>query len=503
MASAGISTPLRRPHPRATEELRLVELSWRQQAMRVALFSVPFLAVALYGVHLGFLSNAHAHIVAKSLLAADRLRLEVIGFLYPPLPFLTVLLYPRAWTPAVLGSVAAGATAWIVWYDLERAGLPRLWRMLLLAAVVATPSSLFLATQAYPDMLALHLVIVAWHYYQNFIRYQHTFSGFVAGLVLGLAFYAHFYALLYGLALALLVPLYRRLENRTVSTDERWATVSQMLVTAFPVLWAATSWTYINWVFTGNPLTYLADPAAAVFDPARWQAPLDERVAWLPAFGRELVAQVLLLGSALLVAWRQPRQLLPLAALALFPVVIRLAGLNYAAPLALGTYTLIALVALPERLPRWVAPILVVLAIAQGALNATLVAGEPEVEQWERVVTTGQPQASDLTERAFAERLAAAPARSILTDDRSSYRLIARAETAHPFLLPADAEFARALEQPRWYVRYILVDSAPAGRDLVSERFGERPPENFVVDGGTGRWIVYRREDAPSLFAEP
>lgn len=503
MASPVISTPVRPPRPQATEGLRLVDLTWRDHLVRVLLFSLPFLGVALLVHRLAFLSNMHAHIVEKALLAADRLRLEVIGFLYPPLPFLSVLVFPRSWMPSVLASIAAGGIAWLLWYDLERTGLPRLWRMLLTVSVVATPTALYLATQAYPEVLALHLVVVAWHYYWNFVRYGHTFSGFVAGLVLGLAFYANFYAFLYAITLAGLVPLFRRSADDSRQRRGHWATLSQMLVTVFPALWTAASWTYINWVFTGNPFTYLAGPVAAVIDSLHWRAPLAERLEWLREFALELLAQPLLLAVLALNAWRHPRRVVVLALLATLPSLIRLAGLAYGLPLALGTYTLLALLALPERLPRWVGPFLVLFALLQGISGTALVLREAEVRQWEHVLTTGQARTSDLDERALATALRQAPPRSILADDRGAYRLIARTESARSFLLPADADFPLALGSPKDRVQYILVSPSAPEDDVVSAQFRFGPPPGFVVDGFRADWIVYRRQDAPSLLGTP
>ncbi|MFN3337633.1 MAG: hypothetical protein ACK42I_09055, partial [Thermomicrobium sp.] len=301
--------------------------------------------------------------------------------------------------------------------------------------------------------------------------------------------------------LAGLVPLFRSSATRSRGPSERWATLSQMLVMVFPALWTAASWTYINWVFTGNPFTYLAEPATAVIDPIRWGTPLAERVGWLRDFALELLAQPLLIAVLALNMWRHPRRVAPLVVLASFPSLLRLVGLSYSLPLALGTYTVIALLALPERIPRWIGPLLVIVAILQGISGAALVLREGEVSQWERVLTTEQARTSDLEEQALAVALRQAPPRSILADDRGAYRLIARTESARPFLLPADEDFTVALVRPAERVHYVLVSrSAPAG-DLVSARFRQEPPPGFVVDGSRAGWIIYRRIDAPSLLA--
>lgn len=500
MASVVISSPGPLPSTPARTELRLVGLRWWEHSIRVVLFSLPFLGFALMTQQLGFATNAHAHVTAKALLALDRLRLEVIGFLYPPLPFLLILPWPRLVTPALLGSMAAGATTWLLWYDLERTGLPRLWRALTLAAVVAVPSMLFLATQAFPDMLTLHLLVVAWHYYWNFVRYRHTFSGFVAGLVLGLAFYANFYSLLFALALASLVPLFRRIEKEEAGPREGWAAASQILVTAFPALWAVASWSYVNWVFTGSPFTYIAEPVAAVVDPVRWTMPWNARWSWLPEFGRELLSQPLLLAAFVLNARYFPRRVVPLAVLTVLPAIARFLGLAFSLPLVVGSYAVLAILALPERIPRWLGSVLVILALAQGIAGTSLVQEAGESREWLQVVTTGRTRPIDQREAELARLLREAPARSVLADDRSAYRIVARTGTAHPFLLPADRSFDAALDEPGRFVHYILVTTTPSDRDLVSERFAASPPPGFVVDGRIGDWTLYRQNEAASLF---
>lgn len=481
------------------DQLRLVELPWQQHFLRVVLFSIPFVGVALLSYQGGFLSENHAHLVAKTLLAADRRRLEVIGFLYPPLPFLLTLVLPHPFTPSLLASIAAGATTWLLWYDLERTSLPRLVRMLLVVSVVLTPGFLFLATQSLSEILALHLVLVAWHYYLNFIRFGHTFSGFVSGLVLGFAFYVNFYALLYALTLAILVPLFK---PDTEATEARsgWFVVSQVFVTAFPALWAVLSWTYINWVFTGNPVTYLVEPGASVIDEFRFRASLGERLSDLTEFGRELALQPLLWGVLLLQGWKQWRRVLPLLLLISLPSMIRLLGLSCSVALALSTYAVLALAAVPERLPRWVGLILVTLAAAQAVLQASLVYETGEIREWEQVVVMDERQGKAEVELTLGRFLHEASPAAVLADDRSAYRVIARTRTARPFLLPADENFAAALASPAEFVQYVLVTRNPQPRDRVSALFGTDPPAGFILDGQVGDWFLYRREEAPPLL---
>ncbi|BAW01031.1 uncharacterized protein TTMY_0621 [Thermus thermophilus] len=82
----------------------------------------------------------------------------------------------------------------------------------------------------------------------------------------------------------------------------------------------------------------------------------------------------------------------------------------------------------------------------------------------------------DALERAIGQALAQAPPRSILADDRESYRLLAWAGTARPFLLPADAGFTLALSAPSLYVDRVLVCRGPGA---LYRRYGEHDLPGF------------------------
>jgi len=214
-----------------------------------------------------------------------------------------------------------------------------------------------------------------------------------------------------------------------------------------------------------------------------------------------LLSQPLLLAAFVLNARYYPRRVIPLSVLTVLPAVARFLGLAFSLPLVVGSFTVLAILALPERIPRWLGPALVFLALVQGIAGTSLVQRAGESREWLQVVTTGQARSIDQREAELGKLLREAPARSILADDRSAYRIIARTGTARPFVLPADQIFYAALDEPGRFVRYILVTATPSDRDLVSERFASGPPVGFVVDGRIGDWTLYRQEVAPSLFA--
>lgn len=112
------------------------------------IFSLPFLVAGYFATGHHFLSNHHAHLIEKALIAVDRGRLELIGFVYPPLPFLLLLPWPTAMLASALAALAAGTTAWILWRRLAHVPMPLAVKALLLAAAVGTPALLYLGRPA-------------------------------------------------------------------------------------------------------------------------------------------------------------------------------------------------------------------------------------------------------------------------------------------------------------------------------------------------------------------
>jgi hypothetical protein len=502
MGSALISTWSRETHgeeSRPPDELRLADTRLRTHLVWVAMFSLPFIALALYTQSLGVLSEPHARVLAKALAAADRGRLEVLGFVYPPLPFLLTSVWPSALTLVVLAGVTTGATAWILWYDLRRSRLPLVVRAILLITVLLVPSMLFLATQCFPEMLALHLFLVAWHYHLNFVRSGHTWSGFLAGLVLGLAFFASFYAVIFALAFALSSPIYSRLAKAKTELSLQ-ADVARMLVIFFPAIWSLLSWCYLNWVFTGDPFSFLRHPVPTVSIPNASGTVADVVQQALRQTGAELLHQPLFLAVAALNISRSPLRVVPFLSVPLMLTCIRLVGFTVGELFVLGLYGLTALSSVPRQVPlRW-GVLLVAFAVLQFSMAA--VPQRHVVAEWPPMVRLGGVLIDQVAERELGHQLARAGSRAILADDHRAYRVIAHTGSARPFLLPVDAEFSSALAEPHRHVAYVLVAAGPADPfDRVSTRFADRPPAGFVLDGRWDGWVLYRRSDVPSLVS--
>ena len=400
------------------------------------LLALPVGVAALALVQEGYLSHANAAYLGKVYTALDRGKLETLGFSYPPLPLLLLLPWPSPWAPAVLGALALGLGFGLLLTEARRRSEPLL--LVLFAGFLLSPAPFYLVAEDLAQTLGLVFLWWAWTFYRRWLDEGLSFHLFASGLVLGAAVYTTPIALPLGLFFALGLGLFRRLE------PPAWAAAS--LVLLFPLLSTLFAWGYLSWTFTGETaFLYAALPKET------------------PSLGTVLLASPAYLGMGLLILLR------PRASFLLYPVPILLflalppLGFGYTLPLAVGLLFLFALGGLPRLAlgPR-IRAVGLGLALLQAALGwALLPSPEPP---------------PDALERAIGQALAQAPPRSILADDRESYRLLAWAGTARPFLLPPDAGFTLALSAPSLYVDRVLV--CP-GAGALYRRYGEDDPPGF------------------------
>ena len=400
------------------------------------LLALPVGVAALALVQEGYLSHANAAYLGKVYTALDRGKLETLGFSNPPLPLLLLLPWPSPWAPAVLGALALGLGFGLLLTEARRRSEPLL--LVLFAGFLLSPAPFYLVAEDLAQTLGLVFLWWAWTFYRRWLDEGLSFHLFASGLVLGAAVYTTPIALPLGLFFALGLGLFRRLE------PPAWAAAS--LVLLFPLLSTLFAWGYLSWTFTGETaFLYAALPKET------------------PSLGTVLLASPAYLGMGLLILLR------PRASFLLYPVPLLLflalppLGFGYTLPLAVGLLFLFALGGLPRLAlgPR-IRAVGLGLALLQAALGwALLPSPEPP---------------PDALERAIGQALAQAPPRSILADDRESYRLLAWAGTARPFLLPPDAGFTLALSAPSLYVDRVLV--CP-GAGALYRRYGEDDPPGF------------------------
>ncbi len=478
----------------------LADLNLWQHILFSFVLALPFIGLSYLAAELGFLSNQHAHQIAKVLQAVESRRLELIGFTYPPLPFLLTALWIHPLTPSLIASFAAGATAWLLLRHLYHTSLSNLAKIVLLSALAFTPASLYLATQSMTDMMTLFLFLLAWMAFLRFTRDGVTMSGFVSGLVLGVAFFFNSYALFFSVAYAIASPLFYRWRQKSPSERKWQADLTLVVVVGFPTLLAFVSWAYLNWIFTGHAWQFLTDPSgpfSIYFNPPAFiSSNFFSTLAY--SVNEVLHAPIYLMSAALLLAYAPKRlaaYFAPFATIAL----VRLIGWNYTEAMAISTYSVVAVAAIPRRTTRGWDKVFLLMAVFHWLLNLNLQYQSNELKAWQQLILSQEVQSADILENEVAQWLCQQPPQSILADDRVVYRLIARCGDAKPFLLPAEGEFLMALHSPAQFVSYILVRQDGEGYpDQVSQRYAQSPPLGFEIRAQWGEWVVYQhRTPAP------
>lgn len=432
--------------PRASRATRLI------LALAVAL---PLALVAAGLAQDGWLSDTHGAFLSRVRFAVERGRLELLGFEYPPLPFL--LLVPWATTTAtwILGALAVAVLAWLVVDECtaRRSVLP----LILLVAALWTPLGLHLVAGDFNEAVGLVALFIGWRHYRRWWATRQTVHGLLTGLWLGLAFYTSPLGLAVAMIAGAILPLvFPRLQIPPFA--------SQLVLLVFPGLAAAATWAYLSWVFVG----YVAFP----FTPWEPSSPgFLSIVTWsIPYL---LVVFLMLLRPSATTAG----MLLPLVLL----WVANRVGWHFSLSFAVVFLTLVAIVSLPRELDRAVRTLVGAVAIVQ-AVVAWLVWPPPE------------RTAADVAARAVAEALQGAPPRSILIDDREAERLLKWAPSLEPYLTTRDTGFELAMAQPLNTVRYLLATADHDGLTLDADL---RPPAGFERAWSWQGYTLWRHPEAP------
>lgn len=445
MASPATALP---PEPRAEWPVRLI------LALAVA---VPLVLAAAMLAHDGWLSDTHGAFLHRVRFAIERGRLELLGFEYPPLPFLLLVPWPTITATWLLGGLALVGLATLVIDECtdRRSALP----LVLLVATLWTPIGLHLVAGDFNEALGLVTLFVGWRHYRRWWATRQTVHGLYAGLWLGFAFYTSplglGVALIAGAVLPLLFP---RLQIPPFA--------SQLSLLVFPGLAATATWAYLAWVFIGR--------VALPFSP--WEP-------GTPGIGSVLLWSLPYLAVTAL-ALRRPRattagMILPLLLL----IGAARLGWHFSLSFAVGLLALVAIVALPRDMGRPLRALLGGLAIAQ-AIVAWWVVPIPTITDADRAA------------RAVAEAIAPLPPRSVLIDDREADRLLKWAPSLEPYLTTRDTGFELAVARPVSTVQYVL---ATAGDDGLTLDASRRPPDGFIRTWTWQGYTLFRRGDAPPL----
>lgn len=291
--------------------------------------------------------------------------LDFLATSYPPLPTAIASVLPSTLALALVGALAAGVLLDAVHTRLSRAGLPWWARAVLLVCLGASPGFQVTTTGNLGVLLSLVLLLLATDGFLRFVLDGQTLGGFQAGLFIGLAYLCHPIAVVAAVGFAVTGPLLARERLR----GQRAAGRATALVLVFPTVAGVLAWTYLCWRFTGSPLVWL-HLAAPAFPLGGGASPLPAATGVLLVLAASPVA---VLVPALLVLGGRGRAALGLAVPVVCLVVGAWVGVGYPAPAVAVLLGVIAVAAVPPRLPRsWLAVLLVTAVVGLAVSGAAV-----------------------------------------------------------------------------------------------------------------------------------
>jgi len=444
------------------------------------------------------------------------LRIEHFGMLYPHVPiYLLSLLYLL---PG-LGSLYAShflsalcvASMLVLWeMHLRRKGYSLRERLLLVMLLASHPFVLWGASSGLHNALML-LGFYLFCYACSLVVHVHDVRAMAfLAMMLALFYFVDERAVFIFLALLPLLPL---LANRRLVSESLTGVYG---VAIFPLLLALATWMYLNWIFHGDPFTYLNAPGSAfrgAWEEAQGSAWLQRWGGkWVGPTGQSLLHGLLAFPAVLWLCWRWRHRLYLVAAclvLFLHPIfAIGLATSGFFLGHPLGILFLLAgatmgvLLILP-RLKNGSLRTLTVLLLA-GSLNGWgLLWQDPdrEVRQWRDSLagqTTQVPHEDELELGRWLDKHDV----ETLLDDRVFYRAIAARGHGHRLILSHSLRFKSQIQMRQPDVEQVVVANPRTheGRQgSITMQFPTLydqgwPGYRLVYDHP--RWRVYRRDVA-------
>jgi hypothetical protein len=461
-----------------------------------ALLSVAYFVAVGTLERAGFLSSILVFFAEKGALALHGLppRLVNVGFVYPPLSFLLQLAFP---TPLIGQAVISGIAVTGILDYLRVSVSDRPLRYTAQVYVLASPVFLYLTVEDFSTLIFALLLAASVHFIIRFLRDDYSLYLFAGSTLLGLTFFVDFRsaALLLAIVPAAAIPLWRQSRSQAISVA---------LTIAVPTVFFAAAWSYVNWIFLGDPLAYAhgrgsffrtfpvtPDLLAAAGDPLQTlRLAAGTLVRSLPVTLPYFVGLLTLRGG-------RPAYTVPAIVVYLSPIVFMLAaiygGLYRETITLLALFVLVLLFSLDAIKPtRWLTAALALSLVA--SLFAPFVSPSADERGFgNALIARSTGDANLVPFRQLAAQLGSDG--PILIDDAALYPLVYTLGSPGRFILPYQYEYASALSNPSAFVRYVVVARRPDDTIYAlyaGAEFGRLPRfhEVFRLPG----YIVFERD---------
>ncbi len=485
-------------------EIFVARLNWGWAFYFIAL-TLAFSAMALWMISRHYLNDAAlwSWSTVVGSLEAPQGGFCRVGLLYPQVQYYLLTLFsviPGLKSPQMPYLISAAAAAGVLTHftiRLRFVGTSALMTAAIVALIALNPVFLWSATNGGGEMLGITLYYVL-GLSMIVLRYSHSLH---AHMMLGFVLLAFFITDARSVYLAItLVPLLPLVVQRHIL---RLNPVAPILVLYLPLLFMIGIWLALNWIYTGDSLAFLKDPASP-FLGARISS---EFLPWRAGYGSQFWASTAI--SAALLAVCYPVLLLiqlpPVRRSRVYAAGVGLAGMPI---FASGLATWAEFTQSPADILVFViGGVMAMLTTGMllrnrgGQVLALLAAGvigsvalfqrypALGMEGWFDALagrTVQSPKQEDLRLGLWARNID-----GLMIDEYTGYAVIASRGSAKGMYLTFSDRFKQSLSRGWPTVEWIAVPSPerdPTGRDQIAHNFPK-----LYADGVAGYTLVYDR----------
>ena len=449
--------------------LRLIILCLIFISIFSLLFSIEHLAYEQGYIYKNILFYAE-----KALLAEEGIppRLENIGFIYPPLAFLPFLFIKNY---EIVSPIVSTCIISIFFIYLSKTSKKASY--LSVGYLLLNPLVLFLATYRFEILLFYILLTLSVGMLIKHMESGYSFYLFASGILFGLTFFLDFRSLF-------LTPFVAIAIFVNTKEQEFSRKLALIIVKLSPIIFFALAWGYLNWVFTGNPFTFVKSPYSFFKSGS-----IDTHV--LIAKGNifkslsytilKLLADIpiILPYFTLLFYMRKYRifYMLPMFMLYLSPIFLVFLSIYFASFFPAYYHTVIFLffaIVFQMFIYKKPTKILMISFLISLVFSWILPLYSKELNEkyFTKFLISGKITQNIMDYKEVANILRKEQCKKTLIDDASSFPIVVFVGNPKMFYLPYMYEYYTVLSYPKAYADCIVVDKT-SNADKISNRFPE------------------------------
>lgn len=435
-------------------------------------------------------------------------RLENLGFVYPPLIYIFVLIFRNPLVAsAFVGALCASTLLLNLYLACRIKRVPFLLFPVVLLFILASPSSLFLLCERQSLCLFLAVFLQLTYHLYRYCRYRYTLDLLLFGMMTAFMFFVRFQAvfLIPLLILPFLFP------KNDVPAPEK---LSITIIAFFPSCFFIGAWSYLNWIFMKDPLYFFRAWLNSVGSSSSHTLTEDFPGALFYCAEQIKILFPLILPFAVAIArqikigYRQCRVSPSILCAPVFMMIFDvLFGAGHEHSMSYSTLFLISALSswmyMPlEKNTLWFDRLLIVSFMATFLFNWTFFSEYPEEKTFIKALERPIEHSTVSAAGSLLKNLDRESA--VLIDDTRGFPVVFLEGNPRRFVLPYQYEYETVLSSPRLFVRYVVVSSPTT--DRIAGKWPEALYGNlqgFKLVGRFGDFILYEQMTHHTVSSVP